>query len=218
MGYMAIKIDLEKAYDKLEWSFIRRMLIRINLPTNLVDLIMSCVSSVTTSILFNGSSLDSILPSRRIRQGEPLSPSIFILCVDYLSQLIKEKCNNKMWSPVKASRSGPAFLHLMFADDLVLFAKADLLNCSSIRDVLDEFCAVSGQTISESKSRVYFSPNVDQDSRESLSDILGCRSIPNLGKYLGIPIKHPNSSSQDFNFILDRIKGKLAGWKANLLS
>ena len=58
---------------------------------------------------------------------------------------------------------GPAFLHLMFADDLVLFAKADLLNCSNIRDVLDEFCAVSGQTISESKSRVYFSPNVDQD-------------------------------------------------------
>ena len=113
---------------------------------------------------------------------------------------------------------GPAFSHLMFEDDLVLFAKADLLNCSNIRDVLDEFCAVSGQTISESKSRVYFSPNVDQDSRESLSDILGYRSTPNLGKYLGIPIKHPNSSSQDFNFILDRIKGKLARWKANLLS
>ena len=119
--------------------------------------------------------------------------------MDYLSQLIEEKCNNKMRSPVKASRSGPAISHLMFADDLVLFAKADLLNCSSIRDVLDEFCAVSGQTISESKSRVYFSPNVDQDSRESLSDILGCRSTLNLGKYLGIPIKHPNSSSQDFN-------------------
>ena len=194
MGYMAIKIDLEKAYDKLEWSFIRRMLIRINLPTNLVDLIMSCVSSVTTLILFNGSPLDLISLSRGIRQGDPLFLYIFILYVDYLSQLIEEKCNNKMWSSVKASRSGPAFLHLMFADDLVLFAKADLLNCSSIRDVLDGFCAMSGQT-SESKSRVYFSPNVDQDSRESLSDILGCRSTLNLGKYLGIPIKHPNSSS-----------------------
>ena len=60
---MAIKIDLEKTYDKLEWSFIRRMLIIINLPASLIELIMGCVSSVTTSILFNGSSLDPILPS-----------------------------------------------------------------------------------------------------------------------------------------------------------
>ena len=105
----------------------------------------------------------------------------------------------------------------MFADDLVLFGKADFSNCSIIRDVLDEFCAVSGQTISDSKSKVYFSPNMDQDSKESLSDILGFVSTLNLGKYLGIPIKHPNSSSQDFNFILDSVKWKLAGWKANLL-
>ncbi|XP_050258784.1 uncharacterized protein LOC126703748 [Quercus robur] len=134
------------------------------------------------------------------------------------AQLIEEKCHNKLWSPVKVSRSGPAFSHLMFADDLVLFVKVDSSNCSIIRDVLDEFCAVSGQTISDSKSKVYFSPNVDQDSRESLSDILGFVSTSNLGKYLGIPIKHPNSSSQEFNFILDRVKGKLVGWKANLLS
>ena len=119
---------------------------------------------------------------------------------------------------MKASRSGPAFSHLMFADDLVLFAKANLLNCSTIKDVLDEFCDMPGQTISEAKSKDYFSPNMDQDTRESLSDILGFTSTPNLGKYLGIPIKHPNSSSQDFNFILDRVKQKLAGWKANLLS
>ena len=88
VGYMALKIDLEKAYDKLEWSFIRDMLIRANLPTNLIDIIMSCVSTVSTSILVNGEALDPIYPSRGIRQGDPLSPYLFILCMDYLGQLI----------------------------------------------------------------------------------------------------------------------------------
>ena len=84
--------------------------------------------------------------------------------------------------------------------------------------MLDEFCCLSGQTISESKSRVYFLPNVDRDTRESLYDILGFASTSKLGKYLGIPIKHSSSSSQDYNFILDRVKQKLVGWKASLLS
>ena len=215
---MALKIDLEKVYDKLEWSFIRDMLIRANLPADLIDVIMSCISTVSMSILFNGEALDPLYPSRGIRQGDPLSPYLFILCMEFLGQLIEEKCNAKLWQPVKASCSGLAFSHLFFADDLVLFAKSDPTNCSAIRDVLDVFCSLSGQSVSDAKSRVYFSPNVDRDSRESFCDILGFAPIPSLGKYLGIPIKHPGSSSQDFNFILDRVKTKLAWWKANLLS
>ena len=169
---MALKIDLEKAYDKFEWSFIRDTLIRFNFPKNLVELIMSCVSSVLTSILFNGGTLDSFKPTRGIRQGNPLSPYIFIMCMDYLGQLIQEKCATKAWSPVKASRSGPAFSHLFFADDLVLFARANPENCATIRGVLDDFCSQSGQTISEAKSRVFFSPNLDKDHRDALGDIL----------------------------------------------
>ena len=92
VGYMAIKVDLEKAYDKLKWSFIRGMLIRANLPADLIDLIMSCVSTVSTSILVNGEALDPIYPSRGIRQGDPLSQYLFILCMDFLGQLIQEKC------------------------------------------------------------------------------------------------------------------------------
>ena len=206
MGYMAIKIDLEKAYDKLEWSFIRNMLLRINLPEDLIDLIISCVSSVSTSILLNGAPLEPILLSRGIRQGDPLSLYLFILYIDFLSQLIEEKCSNKLWNQVKASQSGPVFSHLMFDDDLVLFARANHLNCSTIREVLDDFCDILGQTISETKSRVYFSPNMDGDTRESLSGILGFASTPGLGRYLGIPIKQPGSSTQDLNFILDRVK------------
>ncbi|KAK9985511.1 hypothetical protein SO802_030462 [Lithocarpus litseifolius] len=173
VGYMAIKIDLEKAYNKLVWSFIKDILGKANLPENLIQVMMSCVSTISISVLFNGSCLEEFCPSRGIRQGDSLSPYLFILCMDYLGQLIQEKCEENIWIPIKASRGGPAFSHLFFVDDLVLFARADHTNCSAIQDVLDEFCAIFGQTISDSKSRVYFSPNVDRDTKESLSDILG---------------------------------------------
>ena len=125
-GYMVLKIILEKAYDKLEWSFIRDMLYRVNLPMNLIDIIMSCVSTVSTSILVNGDALDPIYPSRGIRQGDPLSSYLFILCMEFLGHLVEEKCRENLWQPVKVSQSGPAFSHLIFADDIVFFAKADL--------------------------------------------------------------------------------------------
>ena len=75
-GYMALKIDLEKAYDKLEWSFIKDMLIRFNLSRKLIDLIMSYISSVSTSLLFNGGDLEPFMPARGIRQGDRIRTSL----------------------------------------------------------------------------------------------------------------------------------------------
>ena len=217
-GLMAIKIDLKKAYDNIEWSFIREMLIRFKFPSKLIDLIMSCISSVSSTLLFNGDCLKSFRPSRGIKQEDPLSPYMFIMCMEFLSHLIERKCENKSWIPVKTSRNGLPFSHLFFADDLVFFAHANLENCLAIKDVLSEFCTRSGQTVSKAKSRVYFSPNVDLDQREVFSNILGFTPTSNLGKYLGFPLKHPSNRRQDFSFVLDRVKKKLAGWKANLLS
>ena len=194
------------------------MLFRSNLPEDLIGIIMSCIFIVSTKILVNREALEPIYPSRGIRQGDPLSPYMFILCVDYLGQLIQEKWEAKLWQPVKASQGGPTFSHIFFADDLVLFAKVNATNCIAISETIDEFCRLSGQTVSKAKSKVYFSPNVDRESRESLCDILGFSSTPSLRKYLGFPIRYMGSSSQDFNFILERVKKNLAGWKANLLS
>ena len=140
------------------------------------------------------------------------------MCMEYLGQLIQEKCEEGAWKSVKASRSGPSFSHLFFADDLVLFAKANTENCMAIKEVLDKFCSDSGQIISDAKSRVFFSPNVGLDEEEALGSILGFQSTRHLGKYLGFPIRHRGGSNQDFNFVLDKVKSKLAGWKANLLS
>ena len=178
---------------------------------------MNCVSTSSVSILFNGGALSPFLPSRGIRQGDPLFLYIFILCIEVLGALIIDKCEDKLWNPVRASQGGIAFSHLFFTDDLVLFAKADQKNFAVIRDVLDSFCDMSGQKVSNQKSRVFFSPNLPAHERERLSDILGFRSTPNQGKYLGFPIKH-TSISQDYSFNLELVQNRLVGWKAHLLS
>ena len=143
-GLMAIKIDLEKAYDHLKWSFIRDTLKLFNFPNHLISLIMSCVSTSSISVLVNGGGLDYFQPSRGIRQGDPLSPYLFILCMEVLVALITKKCQAKLWEPIKATLGGIAFSHLFFADDLVLFAKADQKNCIAIKDAIETFCVLSG--------------------------------------------------------------------------
>ena len=207
--YMAIKIDLKKAYDRLEWHFIQDVLNLYNLPQDTVKLIMSCISGSSISVLFNGGQLDPFLPSRGIRQGDLLSHYLFILCMEVLGFLIVDQCSSHLWDPIKSSQSGPSFSHLFFADDLVLFAKADLKNCQSIHDTLDTFCELSGQKVNMTKSKVFFSPNVGQENRDSFCDTLGFRSTPNLRKYLGFPIQHKGSSSRDFDFVLERVHNKL---------
>ena len=95
-GVMAIKLDLEKAYDRLERSFIRDTLNLYKFPSRLVSLIMSCVSSSSISILVNGRALKPFYPSRGIRQGDPLSSYLFILCMEVLGALIEEKYKAKL--------------------------------------------------------------------------------------------------------------------------
>ena len=83
---------------------------------------------------------------------------------------------------------------------------------------LHEFCMVSSQKINSTKSKVYFSPNIEEVQRAEFCEILGFHSTPKLGAYLGFPLRHAGALNQDLNFILDRVNQKLAGWKANLQS
>ena len=216
-GYMAIKVDLEKAYDRLEWSFIHQVLIAFRFPQNLIKLIMSCITSSKVSILFNGSALDPFAPSRGIRQGDPLSPYLFILCMEYLGHLIEKKCVEGVWKPLKASRNNIGISHLLFADDIIMFAKVDKETCE-VSEVLCNFCKEFGQKISLEKSRIYFSPNVDLEVRDEVCERLYIQATTNIGKYLGIPIKHRGAPRNQLNFIVEKVMGKLAGWKTQFLS
>lgn len=136
VGFMAIKVDLAKAYDRLEWSFVHHALNAFRLPQMLIDLIMSCISSTSISILFNGGKLNSFKPTSGIRQGDLLSLYIFILCMEYLGYLINKECMDKNWEPMKASKDNVRISHLFFPDDLMLFAKANIVGANLIKKVL----------------------------------------------------------------------------------
>ena len=137
--------------------------------------------------------------------------------MEVLRAFILEKCSSNCWDPVKASQGGLTFSHLFFVNDLVLFAKANQKNCVAVREVLDSFCSIFGQKVSQDKSWVYFSLNVLAEERTKMCDILGFHSTPSLGKYFGIPINH-SARTQDFGYIIEWVQSRLAGWKSNLLS
>jgi hypothetical protein len=166
----------------------------------------------------NGAQLENFKPSRGIRQGDPLSPYLFILCMEYNSLKILEACDNNSWKAIKASRTGPSFLHLFFADDLLLCTKASSNCCHTITRILEDFCLQFGQKISLSKSKVFFSPNVNPILRHHLCGILGVSSTHNLGKYLGFPLRSNGRSTRDFDFVVEKVQAKLSSWKAKLLS
>jgi hypothetical protein len=124
-GMMAIKLDLQKAYDKVNWSFLQTVLRNFGFKETFIAWIMECVTSVSFKLLINGGLTDSFNPSRGLRQGDPLSPYLFILCQETLSRLIEKQLSERRINGVKASIGGPAITHVMYADDIILFSKTN---------------------------------------------------------------------------------------------
>ncbi|XP_073051225.1 uncharacterized protein [Primulina eburnea] len=217
-GFMAIKIDLEKAYDKLSWDFIRHTITEAGFSQDWVRNIMSCIETPRFSILWNGEQLEWIKPGRGIRQGDSISPYIFVLCIERLSHLICQAVENNHWKAIRLSRNGPPLSHLLFADDIVLFAEASNEQLTIIMEILNKFCSCSGETVNFQKSHMFVSKNVNNTMATNLSSTSGIPLTTDLGKYLGVPSIHGRVTSSMYKQVLDRIKARLEGWKTKYLS
>jgi hypothetical protein len=156
-GDVAYKLDLEKAYDNVSWDFLKSCLEDFGFPSLTINLIMHCVTSSSLSIIWNGNKLPSFTPAKGLRQGDLLSPYLFVMCMEILSHMILEAVDDSRWKPVTLSKNGPYLSHLFFADDVLLFSKATTSQARVMEETFTKFFDSSGLKISISKSRAFFS-------------------------------------------------------------
>lgn len=154
--FFALKIDMMKAYDRVEWSYLHQCLTKLGLAPSWIDTVMRCVTNVRYAVRVNGELTQPVIPSRGIRQGDPISPYLFFLCTEGLSGLLfqKEACGKL--HGIRNGRHGPSISHLLFADDSIFFAKSDPQSVASLEATLSSYYAGSGQAINKDKSAVFF--------------------------------------------------------------
>nr|POF27247.1 transposon tx1 uncharacterized 149 kda protein [Quercus suber] len=156
-GLMVIKLDLQKAYDRVSWKFIKTVLLHLGFNETFSSWIFSCISSVSFEILVNGGKTKSFKPSRRLRQGDPLSSYLFILGQEILSRLLDQELRQKKICGIKTSQRGLTITQVMYANDIVLFSKATKRDATNISQILDKYCLWSGQLVNRNKSSIFSS-------------------------------------------------------------
>ena len=210
--YIAIKTDMSKAYDRVEWDFIRALLLKMGFDPHWVKLIMECISSVQYHVLLNGQPRGHILLQRGLRQGDPLSPYLFIMCTEALIANIKKAERGKHLTGMKVAKACPSISHLLFADDSLFFCKAQKEECHTILRILKKYKEVSGQLINFQKSSIQFGHKIKESTRQELRDILGIQNLGGMRSYLGLPESLGGSKIQVFGFVQERLNNRVNGW------
>ena len=148
-----------KAYDRVNWKFLEAVLLSMNFSSCRIKWIMECVTTVQYSLLVNGSPSQSFNPSRGLRQGDPLSPYLFLFCANILSLALSKEENLRNIKGICVGRNGLSFTQLLFANDSLFFFQIDKTSLTNLRRTILWYCSISGQAINFNKSDLYCSPN-----------------------------------------------------------
>ncbi|XP_042958141.1 uncharacterized protein LOC122293703 [Carya illinoinensis] len=187
-GCMALKIDMSKAYHRIEWSFVETVMVKMEFPIRWIRLIQSCLNSASYFILVNGEPQRKFMPSRGLRQGDPVSPYIFIMCAEALTSLLKKVEQAGQITPAPIGRGPITVNHLFFADDSILFCQATTKELSCVLKVLEVYGKV------------------------------GVKATSNFEKYFGLPAVAGRQKVATFHILIDRTRARMVNWKNKFLS
>ncbi|CAL8136353.1 unnamed protein product [Prunus armeniaca] len=215
---LAIKLDMAKAYDRVEWVFLDAMMRQLGFDPTFCQWIMECISTITYSILINGEATTPILPSRGLRQGDPLSPFLFLICAEGLSALLHRQEERGGLHGFQLRPHGLSISHLFFADDSVIFCRTDEHEVSGLKHILECYAKGSGQCINFEKSSIFFGQKCPARLKGKLVHILGVWQNEKFGKYLGLNADFGASKRAVFETVRSRIASKLLGWSEQYLS
>ncbi|CAL2235433.1 unnamed protein product [Prunus armeniaca] len=181
-------------------------------------MVMRCVSTVSFSVSINGKPGSAFISSCGLRQGDPLSPYLFILISEVISRNVDDAVRRGCLHGVRLCRNGPTISHLLFADDSLFFIRATTQNCNVLKKIVGDYCLASGQMLNVDKSSLFLSPNVSDTLAGEISTTLGVSPTLDPGTYLGLPSIWGRSKTAALNYIVDRIQKKVQGWKSKFLN
>lgn len=158
---VALKLDISKAYDRVEWSFLKHVVERLGFSSKWINLIMNCITTPTFSVVINGAANGLIHPQRDLRQGCPLSPYLFLLCAEVFSNLLMQAERHNLIYVLRFVKN-VTISHLLFADDSLVFTKVAVEDCKHLKKVFDYYAMASGQIFNYEKSFIFFSNKIPE--------------------------------------------------------
>ena len=217
-GFMALKLDISKAYDRVEWPFLEQILLKLSFHEDWVPLFMECITTVSYSILVNREPKGLFRPSKGLRQRDPLLPYLFFFYAEGLNALLQGAALRGEIHGFSICRTGPKLTHLFFADDCLFFCRASLLKCEKIKELMGFYEKASGQMINKHKTTLFFSKNIDAQTMKDIKLSLNVLAIQHYEKYLGLTSFVDREKKSCFTHIKERIWAKMQGWKEKLMS